>query len=696
MRFRKQGNTYQLRVDTPEDLANVITLDEALWVATSAPVSAFRCDPRFLELLDVGASGRIHAAEVKQAGAWLLRILADKERLADEVPVLLLSAIHADDPAGKALLESARYVLKTLGEETEDISCEQVRRFLNDLQKQPLNGDGVIVPGSTRNPELAAFIQDAVTATGGTRDAGGEQGVTRQQIDQYIGDATAYLEWQDRAGDPPDGSPTQLLPFGSETPELFDLYALHADKVDEFFELCRIARFAPEEVRDDLFRAALPEALTKGREATQICLAAHPLAPIQPEAVLPLGTDAVNPQYETWLRELGVRVVSGLLDKATEELLEEDWLRVKSALAPYGGYIADKKGSCVEKIPVDRLRRCISGELSAKAHALAEQDEHVTRILKDVLELERLLLYHQNLMRLANNFVNFSQLYSLDEIALFEMGSLVMDGRWFNFAVNVDDVKTHETLARTSNIFTLYLEITENAGGKSYQVAVPATCGSRGNLVVGKRGVFFDINGKPCDARATRIIENPISIREALVAPFVRLWQFVIGKIEAMSTSSEKGLQKQTDTILRSPPAAAPAAAGQPAGGRAGLLVGLSLSAAAIGSSFAFITKTLAGLTYWQVLAGLFGAVLAVGIPVSMIAVVKLRRQDLSSLLEGCGWAINARMRPDRAQRRQFTRHVSYPHGAAGLPRRRWSDYVLLTLTLAAAVAAVCRIASVL
>jgi hypothetical protein len=698
MRFRKHGNTYQLRVDAPDDLAAVLQLDESLWVATSAPVSAFRCDPRFLELIDVGGSGRIHLAEVKQAIAWLLRILADTSRLGAEVSLLPLSGIQAGDPVGQALLDSARYVLKTLGDSTEDISCEQVRRFLNDLQKQPLNGDGVIVPGSASDSELAVFIQDAVIATGGTQDAGGEQGVTREQIDQFVADAAAYLKWQDRLGNLSDGSPTQLLPLGSETPELFDLYSLHADKVDEFFGLCRIARFAPEKVSDALFRAALPDALAGGRESTHACLEACPLAAIGPDAVLPLGADAVNPEYEAWLQKLGQRVLPGLLGNAVTELVEEDWLRVKSAFAPYGQYVADKKGSSVEKIPVDRLRRCISGELPARAHALTEQDQHVTRILKDVLELERLLLYHQNLMRLANNFVNFSQLYSLSEIALFEMGALVMDGRWFNFAVNVEDVKEHEKLARTSNIFTLYLEITENAGGKKYHVAVPATSGSRGNLVVGKRGVFFDIHGKPCDARVTRIIENPISIREALAAPFVRLWQFVIGKIEAISTSSEKGLQKQTGAILQasSPAPAETPVAGQAAGGRAGLLVGLSLSAAAIGSSFAFITKTLAGLTYWQVLGGLLGAVAAVGIPVSLIAILKLRRQDLSSLLEGCGWAINARMRPDRAQRHQFTRHVPYPRGAEGLPKRRWSDYVLLVLTFVAAVAAVCRIASVL
>ena len=135
MRFRKHGNTYQLRIDTAEDLADVLHLDESLWVATSAPASAFRCDPRFLELLDASGSGRIHTAELRQAIAWLLRILADTRRLGEGSSTIPLAAILAEDPVGKALLGSARYVLETLDEESDTISCDQVRCFLKDLQK---------------------------------------------------------------------------------------------------------------------------------------------------------------------------------------------------------------------------------------------------------------------------------------------------------------------------------------------------------------------------------------------------------------------------------------------------------------------------------------------------------------------------------------------------------------------------------
>jgi cytochrome c-type biogenesis protein CcmH/NrfG len=71
-------------------------------------------------------------------------------------------------------------------------------------------------------------------------------------------------------------------------------------------------------------------------------------------------------------------------------------------------------------------------------------------------------------------------------------------------------------------------------------------------------------------------------------------------------------------------------------------------------------------------------------VPTAIVAALKLRRRDLSAILEGAGWAINARMRLNRRQRRQFTRLPSYPEGAVGTPGRRWLLTVLIVLLLAA------------
>ncbi len=59
MRFQQYGKTYQLKIETADELDDIISLDESLWVATSAPTAAFRCDPRFTGFLDGNGCGRV-------------------------------------------------------------------------------------------------------------------------------------------------------------------------------------------------------------------------------------------------------------------------------------------------------------------------------------------------------------------------------------------------------------------------------------------------------------------------------------------------------------------------------------------------------------------------------------------------------------------------------------------------------------
>jgi hypothetical protein len=119
-----------------------------------------------------------------------------------------------------------------------------------------------------------------------------------------------------------------------------------------------------------------------------------------------------------------------------------------------------------------------------------------------------------------------------------------------------------------------------------------------------------------------------------------------------------------------------------------GVLAGGGIAVAALGSSLAFITKTLAGLSTMAVLSGILGALAAVIVPTIIIAWLKLRARDLSAILEGSGWAINARMSLTRRLARYFTHRPGYPRGSRGLWRRhlRWLVYALLLAAAAAAV----------
>ena len=140
------------------------------------------------------------------------------------------------------------------------------------------------------------------------------------------------------------------------------------------------------------------------------------------------------------------------------------------------------------------------------------------------------------LVALANSFASFPDLYDPDRAAMFEMGRLIMDGRRFNLCVRVDNRVEHSTFAKTGNIFLVYAEIIPKQGGQDqYEVVAPVTAGGKGNMCVGKPGVFVDVNDRLCDTRVVQIIANPISVGEAMLSPFHRLGNLLSGRIERWS-----------------------------------------------------------------------------------------------------------------------------------------------------------------
>jgi len=699
LRFVRYGRTYQLLIESAADLQEVLALDESLWVATSAPVSVFRCDPQFLTLVDTDRDGRIHTDELKAAIRWLLEMLADRSRVSEGLDVLPLSAVRSDTPEGKAVVGSARYVLDALGAPREAISLSQVRQFTGNVRALPLNGDGVLVPEAAEEPDLRQFIEDVMASLGPTQDISGQPGVTAAQVERFLAAARRFLEWAGRGELPPGEERSPVMPLGPRTPQAFRLYEAHADKVESFFAQCRLLEFEADAAqRVGKREGALAELDVSDAQAVEEFLRSGPLAAPSAEGMLPLSEAAINPAYRGWIAALKEQVLGPVLGSVPEALSEDQWRQVGRFLAPYAGYLASKQGGEVEGVPLERLRSYCDGDHLERTQALVQADQKVADVMAGVGRVEQLLLYHQNLARLVNNFVSFPELYEEHERALFEMGSLVIDGRWFNLAVQVDDPAAHKQMAKQSSFFTMYVEVTGPDPAKAFQVAVPVTSGTRGNLDVGKRGVFFDLQGREYLARVVDILEQPISLREALVAPFVRVGRFLVGKIESLSATAQKqleaGVAQAATPLVAPPPAAAPApAVGMTAGQRAGMFVGISVALAAVSSAFAFVVKTLTGVQLYQIGLGVLGAALIVLVPVSIVALVKLRRRDLSALLEGAGWAINARMRLTRAQGRYFSLRKPYPRGAKGAPPPVWLR-VLLTFVLIVVALAACAYAA--
>jgi len=675
MTFDRFGRSHHLRIRSAADLESVLALDKAHWVATSAPVEALHFDATFIALMDPDDSKRILCAEVREAVRWALETLGNRDGITNASDVLRLDAIRADSGDGRRIHLAATKMLRQLDlADAPEIALSQVRAIKGKVEEAPVSGAGVVLAEAADDDEIRQFITDVVAALGGVPHPAGAHGINSDQLAGFREQGKAYLEWNARSVLPEGATTSDVLPLGHNTAEAFKVFESLRRKIDQFFAQCRAVALDPragEHIpprESDLASADLADP-----GAISTIMQSAPLARPNAEGNLSLA-GAINPQYAAQGERLRSEVVGPLLGTPAEALREDEWESVKRQLAPYETWISEKPASGIDALGPSKVERYLDNRYAKVVTKLIEESQEAEVVLDNIRLAEKLILYQANLLALVNNFVSFPYLYDPASRAMFEMGTLIMDGRHFTFSVGVNDRARHSKLAKTSDIYVLYATVTPGTDVPPFEVAVPVTYGGKGNLCVGKRGVFEDVKGQQHDAQIVQIIENPISLREALVSPYHRLAKLVGGKIESVTTASEKKLDAEAMRAMDRPASpAAPAAPGLPAGS---LLLGGSVAVAALSSAAAYVTRTLTTIDSVKLVAAVVLAILAVILPTSILAIMKLRRRDLSAILEGAGWAINARMRLTFRQGRVFTRQPPIPGVTPG-PGHAWVKALL-------------------
>jgi F0F1-type ATP synthase assembly protein I len=682
MKFSAYGRAYHLRIATAEDLQNAAALDEAHWVATSAPIDTLSCDPTLLRLLDADGNGRIACHELKDAICWLLAVLGDHSGVTAGSKVLPLEAVDADTPQGSEVLQAAGKILTKIGRpDAGAITLEQIHQVKAQVEATPVSEAGVALPEAAEDAEIRQFIADVVMTVGGAEHPSGSQGLTSAKLDEFLAAAADHLAWREKGLIPSGQDGTEIMPLGAKTGETYALFSSVRTKIDQYFAQCEAAALDEKLV----LRMGWTEDELGGLDfddpaVIEDVLKKAPLAKASPSRALRFD-DQTNPYYAEQLEAFRREVAAPVLGEPPAALSAGHWQRIKSYFAAHQAWLEAKPGEAVEKLGPAKLQKYLAGRFAAAARSLISESAKTAVDLDNVRLIERLILYQAYMKDLANNFVSFPDLYDVERRAMFEMGTLVMDGRRFNLAVRVRGRAEHARVAKTSNMHVLYVVASPKQGGDGFEIAVPVTSGGRGNLCEGKRGVFYDVSGREYDAVVAAIIENPIGFKEALVSPFRRLGRLVSGKIEAITAKAEQRLDTSATTAVSQ--VSETSAQPQPqarTGMSGGMLLGAGVALAAVGSALAYITKTLADTRWWAILIGLGVAVLLVILPTVVIALLKLRKRDLSAILEGSGWAVNARMRLTFKQSRFFTARPRYPKGSKGARRYLWRTLLIAAL----------------
>lgn len=700
-RFFRSGGFDQVRLDNPEDLRALRQLDQKLWAALACPVKGLEFDTRTLEYIDADKDGRIRAPELLNAVDWTLSVLGDANVLfaGEGLPLAALN----DSEAGQHLKVAAQRLLTNIGKpDAVVLTVADTDDPARIFPPEKPNGDGLVPATLTEDEQLKQAIADIIATLGEEKDRSGEAAVSEDKIKEFFTQAEAFTAWHARVR-----SEKQLRPLGDDSePAVSALIAIR-EKIDDFFNRVSMAGFDP--------RAG---ALMNGEEAELVRLAALNLANSSETAKLPLANvvagrelplqDGINPAWRSALQEFRQKVLLPLLGEKSS-LSAADWAQVSEKCAPHLAWLGEKPALAVAALDTARIEWLVENGIREKLLALVEQDKAVAAEAEGLLEVDKLVRFQKNLVKLLNNFISFRDFYTRRDKAIFQAGTLYIDGKSCDLTVRVGDVGKHSGMAGASGSYLVYCECTRPSSAEKMNLVAAVTAGDSGKLMAGRNGIFYDRAGVDWDAHVVKLIENPISVREAFWTPYRRIAKLISDQMQKMAASRDKAMEEKSaagvtasaNHVQNAPAAAAAPAAPAPATPApppfdiakfAGIFAAIGLAIGAIGTALAAVAAGFLSLKWWQMPLAFLGVILLVSGPSMIMAWFKLRKRNLAPILDANGWAVNTEARINIPFGTALTQIAQLPEGAEraltdpyASRRHGWAWWLLLILIIAAA-----------
>ncbi len=700
-RFHRVGGLDQVTLESGADLANLEQLDPKLWVALACPTTGLEIDARTLDLLDSDHDGRVRVPEVLAAIRWCAARLDDLGVLVPGASALPLAAISTRTPEGRALLGGARQVLASLGKpDATEVLPADVADTSRVFEKTIFNGDGIMPPDAIADPELRHVADEAVACVGAVKDRSGKPGFDQAKLDLFFAELKAFAAWWDD-GNSVDGA----MPLGPATPAAWAAVRGIRARVNDYFARCDLAALDPRAAaalnRTEADWAALA---AKDLSAAAAELATFPLARVEPGRPLPLDV-GLNPEFAAAMAALRRDAIEPLLGPDVRALTRAQWSSLEATLALHDAWQSRKAGGAVERVGLLRARALLAGGARAALDDLLARDRALAPEGAAVDDVVRIVHYHRDLHRLLRNFVAFADFYDARAHAIFQAGTLYLDGRSCDLCIRVEDPASHAALASLSRMYLAYCAC-RRAGGETMNVAACFTQGDCDFLMVGRNGVFVDRKGRDWDATIVKIVENPISIHQAFFSPykkFVRLLEDQVARFAASKAAATDGRLAtaaghvtEAATTGKAPVRPDPVDVGKMVGIIAALGVGIGALGTLLGG---FVSGFMDLQPWWAKLVAVAGMVLVVSGPSTFMAWLKLRQRTLGPVLDATGWAVNGRVKVNIPLGNALTARATLPRGAIRSLEDPYEDHaarrrrrlVWLAVALVAAVLGAAR-----
>ena len=686
--FFRAGGFDQVKLQTGADLMNLDQLDQKLWVALACPTTGIEFDPKTAALIDSDGDGRIRAQELIAALRWAGSMLKDADALVKGRDGVALAAINDQIPEGRQILGSARVILRQLGKaEAGVITVDDAAAASKSFANTVFNGDGVIIPESADDAAVQQVLREAIAAVGSVMDRSGKPGIDAVKAEEFFGELARFDAWVSTS----ESEAAKILPAGPATAAAVAAMQAVKAKIDDYFGRCRLAAFEARlspllNRTEDDYKALLAKDLSLSAQE----VSGFPVSRIAPGQPLSL-VSGLNPAHAQAIAAFRSATVEPLLG-AREVLTEEDWAAVQARLAPYEAWMAAKAGARVESLGIARVREILRGDARAAITGLIARDKELEMEASGVASVEKLVRFHRDLIVLANNFVNFRDLYDGGSPAIFQAGTLYLDQRSCDLCITVVDPAKHAMMASLAGAYLAYVDCLRKATGQKMTVVAVFSQGDDENLMVGRNGVFYDRKGLDYDATITKIVANPISLRQAFWQPYKRFVRWVEEQIakraaEADAAASQKLAAAATAVATKS---VAPAAAPAPQKVDVGTVAALGVAFGAIGGFFtavATLGKDLWAQGAFAMVGAIVGVMALISGPSLVMTYIKLRKRNLGPILDANGWAVNAKARINVPFGTRLTAIAELPPGSTRdlvdpfeETRRPWKLYAALAL----------------
>ena len=644
-RFFRYGGFDQVAIETGDDLLHLAELDPKLWTALSCPSTGLEFDPRTLALLDANSDGQIRVPEILAAVDWACRMVKEPQTLFAD-GALPLEAIDDSHPEGATLKAAAARTVEMLQKlPAAALVVEDFADMTRLFAAGEFNGDGVIPAALAGDEALARVIGEIVATQGAVTDRSGEEGINAETLEAFFAQLAEVLAWQRVAAE----SAALILPLGEATAGAARAWGAVADKVDDFFARCRLAAF------DSRSAEALNPPVTVYAElgerqidAEDAEVAALPLAAIEADKPLPLS-GGINPAWAQRIAQLHDEVVEPLLG-ARETLSQDDWQAISGKLAAHAAWMAERPETAVNELELAQLEQISSDDTRERLTALIERDMQAAISAANIDAVERLVRYQRDLVTLLRNFVTLSDFYGGEHKAIFQAGTLYLDQRSCELVLRVADMAKHAALAPFSGCYLVYCSCVRG-DSEPMNIVAALTGGEVDELMVpGRHGVFYDREGRDWKATVLKVVEQPVSVRQAFWSPYRRFAAMVEAQLRKLAASRDKDIEAKA--AVKVGEAGSKAEGGQPGSAPpfdiakfAGIFAAIGLAIGAIGAVLAAAIAGLFTLAWWQFPLVAAAIVLIISGPSMLLAYMTLRRRNLGPLLDANGWAVNARAR---------------------------------------------------